>query len=73
MSAGRAAALAESLAAGREEVRLYKQLARLREDAPIREKLGDLEWKGAHPRLKELCGALGETSLPSRIQRWLEA
>jgi 5'-3' exonuclease len=72
VSPGRATRLAEALAAGREEVGLYRRLATLREDVPLKEKLADLEWKGARPRLKEVCRELGEENLPRRVQRWRE-
>ncbi len=39
--------LAETLAAGREDALLFRKLATLREDVPLKEKLDDLEWKGA--------------------------
>jgi 5'-3' exonuclease len=62
--------LAESLAARREEALLYRQLATLREDVPLEEELGDLEWKGAREGLKEFCRELGEEQLPKRVSRW---
>lgn len=67
---GRAARLAESLAAHREEALLYRKLATLREDVPLAETLDDLEWQGARSRLKEMCEAWGVTDLPKRISRW---
>ncbi|MCG3112562.1 MAG: hypothetical protein MCM46_12175 [Candidatus Manganitrophus sp. SB1] len=67
---GRAARLAESLAAHREEALLYRKLATLREDVPLAEKLDDLEWQGARSRLKEMCETWGVTDLPKRISRW---
>jgi 5'-3' exonuclease len=67
---GRALRLAEALKAGREAVGLYKVLAALREDVPLKEKLADLEWKGAYPRLKDVCRELGEENLPTRVQCW---
>jgi 5'-3' exonuclease len=70
VSPGRATRLAEALAAGRGEVGLYRRLATLRKDVPLKEKLADLEWKGARPRLREVCRELGEENLPSRVQRW---
>jgi 5'-3' exonuclease len=73
LSPGRAVRLAESLAARREEALLYRRLARLREDVPLKEKVADLEWLGAEPGLKEVCQELGEQSLPARIQRWRRA
>ena len=71
-SPGRAKRLAENLVAEREAALLFRRLARLREDVPIKEKLGDLEWKGATRRLNEVCWELGETNLPTRVQRWRE-
>ena len=70
ISAGRSASLAGSLASHRKEVFLYRKLAALREDVPLKEKLSDLEWLGAHEGLKELCSEWGETKLPVRITRW---
>ncbi len=67
---GRAARLAENLAAHREEALLYRKLATLREDVPLSEKLDDLEWQGARSRLKEMCEAWGVADLPKRISRW---
>jgi 5'-3' exonuclease len=70
ISPGRAASLAESLSQRREEALLYKKLAIVREDVPLTEKLNDLKWQGAYPRLKELCRELGEERIPERIPRW---
>jgi 5'-3' exonuclease len=70
LSPARAARLAESLAQRREEALLYRRLATLREDVPLKEKLGDLEWQGAHERLRELCQELGEHQIPTRVSRW---
>jgi 5'-3' exonuclease len=70
LSFNRAARLAEGLAQHREDVLLYRQLATLREDVPLQEKLGDLEWQGATERLKEICLKLGDEQLPKRITRW---
>ncbi len=67
---GRAASLAESLAQRRQEAALYKTLATVREDVPIEEKLGDLKWQGAYPRLRKLCKELGDERIPERIPRW---
>jgi 5'-3' exonuclease len=69
----RAARLAESLASHRREVRLYRHLATLRLDVPIEERLDDLEWRGATPRLREMCDEWGETRLLLRIGRWRDA
>jgi 5'-3' exonuclease len=70
ISAGRAARLAENLATRRDEARLYRKLATLRADVPLKEKLGDLEWKGARPELKDLCHRIGDDRLPARVARW---
>jgi 5'-3' exonuclease len=70
MSAGRARSLAESLAQRREEARLYKTLAVVREDVPLKEKLADLQWRGAHKQLRDFCHSLGEDRIPERVPRW---
>jgi 5'-3' exonuclease len=70
ISAGRAASLATSLAGRREEALLYKQLATVREDVPVQEKLSDLKWQGAYKRLMEFCHRLGDEKIPLRIPRW---
>lgn len=70
VSPGRAARLAENVVARRDEALLYRKLATLREDVPLKEKLSDLEWRGARERLKELCHKLGDDKLPTRISRW---
>jgi 5'-3' exonuclease len=70
LSPGRAARLAESLAGHREEARLYRQLATLRQDVPLKESLPDLEWRGAYERLKEICQEMGDEQFPKRISRW---
>ena len=69
---GRAASLARSLANGRDEVNLYKRLAQLRSDVPLKESLSDLEWRGAYKRLRALCTELGDERIPERIPRWRE-
>ncbi len=70
VSPGRAARLAENLSAHREEALLYRKLATLREDVPLKEKLGDLEWQGARERLKEICRKMGDDKLATRVSRW---
>ena len=67
---GRAASLSEALASRREEAMLYRELATLSRDVPLNEKLRDLEWRGALPRLKELCHELGDDKFPARVERW---
>jgi len=70
ISPGRTASLAESLAQRRDEAYLYRQLATLRYDVPLKETLNDLKWQGAYPRLKRLCHELGDDRIPERIPRW---
>jgi len=70
ISPGRAASLAESLSQRRDEAQLYKTLATVREDVPLKEKLSDLKWQGARRRLNELCAELGDLKIPLRIPRW---
>lgn len=70
VSPGRAASLVGSLAQRHEGALLYRQLATVRKDVPLQEKLSDLKWRGAHERLKEFCSELGEERIPERISRW---
>ena len=70
LGANRASRLAESLAGRREDALLFRKLATLRTDAPLKEKLSDLEWQGAHERLKEFCARLGDERIPARVTRW---
>ena len=65
-----AARLAENLSGQREDALLYRQLAMLRQDVPLTEKLSDLEWKGAHERMREFCHELGDERIPERVSRW---
>src|SRR5688500_2805347 len=53
ISPGRALSLATSLSQRREEALLYRQLATLRADVPLEEKLNDLKWRGAYERRSE--------------------
>ena len=62
--------LAENLASQREAALLYRQLATLRQDVPLKEIFADLKWKGAHERLKEFCRELGDERIPERIPCW---
>ncbi|MGB8984525.1 MAG: 5'-3' exonuclease H3TH domain-containing protein, partial [Anaerolineales bacterium] len=70
ISPGRAASLAASLSQRREEAHLYKQLATVRKDVSLTEKLSDLKWQGAYPRLNKLCSEMGDLRIPERIPRW---
>jgi 5'-3' exonuclease len=67
----RALRLSESLRAHQEEVLLYRRLATLRHDVPLQETIADLEWRGAHHRLKALCRELGAEKFPERVPRWI--
>jgi 5'-3' exonuclease len=70
ISPGRTASLAESLAQRRDEANLYRQLATLRDDVPLKETLNELKWQGAYPRLKRLCHELGDDLIPECVPRW---
>jgi len=73
LAPARALRLAESLRSHQQEVLLYRRLATLRDDVPLKEKLGDLEWRGARGRLIELCREWGDDELAKRIPRWRES
>jgi 5'-3' exonuclease len=70
LGAGRGARLAASLGARRAEALLFRQLATLREDVPLKETLDDLEWRGAFERLGELSARLGDEGFTKRVGRW---
>ncbi len=70
LSPGRAARLAETLVERRDEAILFRQLATLRQDVPLQEKLADLKWKGADRRLEGLCKELGDERLAARVTTW---
>jgi 5'-3' exonuclease len=59
--------LSENLNPRREEAALYKELAILRRDVPLKESLGDLEWKGANR--DELIKFLAEIGAEKEIER----
>jgi 5'-3' exonuclease len=64
--------LAATLREKRADALLYRTLATLVTDAPLKESLADLEWKGV-PREPYLamCERLGLTSLKTRPKRWV--
>jgi 5'-3' exonuclease len=70
ISSGRAASLSQNLSSHWEEALLFRKLALLREDAPLQEKLADLRWRGADPRLKEFCLSVGDEKFAARVPRW---
>lgn len=60
-----ALALSESLASHKNDSLLYRQLATLRLDVPLKERVEHLEWKGAQQEeLRLLCEELGLTEFP---------
>ncbi|XXF78496.1 5'-3' exonuclease H3TH domain-containing protein [Myxococcaceae bacterium GXIMD 01537] len=65
--------LAATLKAHRADALLYRKLATLVTDAPLKESLADLEWKGV-PRgpFLAMCERLGLTSLKTRPKRWVD-
>lgn len=62
--------LAQTLATRFDDALLFKKLATLRTDVPLRESFEDLEWRGAKPELKGFCEALGMPDLVKRVTRW---
>jgi 5'-3' exonuclease len=72
VAVSRAQSLSEDLERHREEALLFRKLATLREDVPLRESLDDLEWRGANPSLKRLCVELGVEEISKRISKWRE-
>ena len=62
--------LAGTLASRLDEALLYKKLATLRSDVPLREPLGELEWRGARPELRDFCKRIGFHDFPERVKRW---
>ncbi len=70
-----AAQLAATLEAGRGAARLYRTLATLVRDVPLRESLEDLRWRGIpRARFQAWCAELGEAALlaaqEGRGARW---
>ncbi len=66
--------LAATLAARRADATLYKRLATLRTDVPLRETLSALQWQGAHrAAYAALCARLGFQGLVDRPHRWQES
>ena len=68
-----AAAMAGTLAERRDDALLYKRLATLRLDVPIRETLDELLWRGVRrDEYSALCDELGFGGLASRPHRWYD-
>lgn len=63
-----ASGLAESLAAHRDEVLLYRELATLRLDVPLAESVDDLAWRGVRTdELAALCDEIGDQGFLERL------
>jgi 5'-3' exonuclease len=63
--------LAATLVARRADAALYKRLATLRTDVPLRETLSDLHWQGARrATYAALCARLNFQGLAERPHRW---
>lgn len=67
---GRATTLVENLQQNYKDALLFKELATVREDVPLKETLNDLKWQGAYPRLRKICQEFGDERIPERIPRW---
>jgi 5'-3' exonuclease len=68
-----AAALAQNLREHRDDALLYRRLATLRTDVPLKEEIEALRWRGA-PRaeLTALCQEFSATDVLERVTRWRE-
>jgi 5'-3' exonuclease len=64
--------LAATLRERIDDARLFKRLATLRLDAPVREPLDELCWRGARPELRELTAAWGFEEMCERVPMWRE-
>ena len=65
--------LAAVLAGSRIDALLYRKLATLRDDVPLKESLEQLEWKGAPKALwMKWCESVGSTSLAMRPARFID-
>ncbi len=70
----RAEELAATLAASREQARLYRKLATLVDTVPLRESLEDLRFRGVPRALFESwCDAIGTNTLRTAPRRWADA
>lgn len=69
---GRALRLAENLRNNQDQAYLFRQLATLRWDVPLKQSIRELEWRGARKRLRDLCTELGDKGLVDRVPRWVE-
>jgi 5'-3' exonuclease len=62
--------LVESLFSEWENALLFKRLATLRLDVPMKETVADLEWRGARPEFRDTAARLGFPDLCDRVPRW---
>ena len=67
---GRSTTLVENLRKNFDDALLFRELATLRTDVPLKETLADLKWQGAYPRLKKFCHELGDERIPERVTKW---
>lgn len=66
-----AGSLAQNLTAHREDAALYKELATLRLDVPIREEIEDVRWEGARrEEYQAICVEYGFDRLLTAPDRW---
>jgi 5'-3' exonuclease len=66
-----AVSLAETLEFGFKDAILYRELATLRYDVPLKEGLRDLEWRGGYRKLVEgISEEVADPDLSTRIHRW---
>ncbi len=66
-----AAGLAAVLKQHRSEAMLYRKLATLRQDVPLKATTDTLQWRGANrQKLTELCHRIGDVRLIEQIPRW---
>lgn len=70
ISSGRAASLAQSLSQNWDAALLFRKLATVRTDVPLKETLSDLKWRGARAEFKDFCRSLGDEKIPQRVQKW---
>lgn len=70
ISPGRAASLVESLTRNWEDALLFRKLATIRTDVPLKETLNDLKWQGAHKEFTEFCKNLGDEKIAPRVKTW---
>jgi 5'-3' exonuclease len=64
--------LSIALLNGWNDVLLFRHLATLRTDVPVRERVDDLLWKGPHPEFEDFCTRLRAPALLSRAKQAVE-